>query len=183
MSRQQKGFTLVEIQIAIGVLLLLAALLPTVISKIVDANRRASCLNNIRSLSTALLACANDNPAPLSGQGLGHASTPPPSALPTNAGGGLKTESRGRSSALQGHIRPQLKFDPRPHDLAVFRLPFRPRFRHSPEPANNSILPATLVKGVSCLGVAERTMTVLRGKCRLCPAVGMDRSSGNGTHL
>jgi len=61
MRRRISGFTLVEIIVVVGIIIMLAGLLFPLIGRFKEAGKRAQCLNNVRSLTQAWLAYAADN--------------------------------------------------------------------------------------------------------------------------
>jgi len=58
---RRPGFTLVEIIVVLGIIIMLAGLLFPLIGRFKEAGKRAQCLNNVRSLTQAWLAYATEN--------------------------------------------------------------------------------------------------------------------------
>jgi prepilin-type N-terminal cleavage/methylation domain-containing protein/prepilin-type processing-associated H-X9-DG protein len=58
---RKKGFTLLELLVAIAIIAILAALLLPAIQKAKERGRRAVCLSNLRQLGNALCIYANEN--------------------------------------------------------------------------------------------------------------------------
>src|SRR4051812_25904749 len=58
---RQSAFTVVELIIVLGIIILLAGLLFPLIGRAKEAGKRAQCLSNLRSLTQAWLAYAADN--------------------------------------------------------------------------------------------------------------------------
>ena len=88
--RRTSGFTLVEIIVVLGIIIMLAGLLFPLIGRAKEAGKRAQCLNNLRSLTQAWIAYAADNDRHLCG-GTGKAwidKSPPPD--PKNNPGPIK---------------------------------------------------------------------------------------------
>jgi len=54
--RRTSGFTLVEIIVVLGIIIMLAGLLFPLIGRAKEAGKRAQCLNNLRSLTQAWIA-------------------------------------------------------------------------------------------------------------------------------
>jgi len=67
MRRRTSGFTLVEIIVVLGIIIMLAGLLFPLIGRAKEAGKRAQCLNNLRSLTQAWIAYAADNDRHLCG--------------------------------------------------------------------------------------------------------------------
>jgi type II secretory pathway pseudopilin PulG len=65
--RRVSGFTLVEIIVVLGIIIMLAGLLFPLIGRAKEAGKRAQCLNNLRSLTQAWIAYAGDNDRHLCG--------------------------------------------------------------------------------------------------------------------
>lgn len=61
MRRQQAGFTLTEVLVAVGICAVLAAMILPAISNSIMAAKRTSCAANMRQIGTALLTYANDH--------------------------------------------------------------------------------------------------------------------------
>src|SRR5688500_12596887 len=59
--RHRRGFTLVEMLIVLGVILVLISLLVPSMGRIRDQSRRVHCLNNVRQLALAAIAYATDD--------------------------------------------------------------------------------------------------------------------------
>ncbi|MBN2144179.1 MAG: type II secretion system protein [Candidatus Aureabacteria bacterium] len=59
--RNQKGFTLVELLVVIGIIMLLAAILTPALLRARESANRSSCLANIRSIGQAMHIYANEN--------------------------------------------------------------------------------------------------------------------------
>lgn len=123
----RKGFTLPEILIVVGIIVLLGTILLTVISKAVDAGRRTTCLNNLRGIAAGLMAYTNDNRGAFPGGAMGAPPPPPAPAVPTDDGArpddwiwwqGFRLDKIG-----QGGIGPYLKLTSSPGDLAALRCP------------------------------------------------------------
>ena len=64
-QRRKSAFTLTEMLVVIGVIVLLVALLFPVLSQVKLRGQRAKCLNNIRQLSLASFMYVNDNGKPM----------------------------------------------------------------------------------------------------------------------
>jgi type II secretory pathway pseudopilin PulG len=60
-SRRARAFTLVELLIIIGVLIVLLALLLPILSKARSASQRVTCLSNLRQIMMAFHLYANEN--------------------------------------------------------------------------------------------------------------------------
>ena len=71
-----RGFTLVELLVAVGVIIVLASLLLPALSRAREHARRVACLSNARALTAAWLAYANDNRGRLCGAVPGPADRP-----------------------------------------------------------------------------------------------------------
>ena len=67
--RDERGFTLIELMIAILVILVLAAILMPQFGIARERARKATCVSNQRNLETAVALWQTDNPAPTLGQG------------------------------------------------------------------------------------------------------------------
>ena len=67
MRRRTSGFTLVEIIVVLGIIIMLAGLLFPLIGRAKEAGKRAQCLSNLRSLTQAWIAYAADNDRHLCG--------------------------------------------------------------------------------------------------------------------
>ena len=61
MRRRPSAFTLIEILVVLGIIIMLAGLLFPLIGRAKEAGKRAQCLNNLRSLTQAWIAYAADN--------------------------------------------------------------------------------------------------------------------------
>jgi type II secretory pathway pseudopilin PulG len=60
-KHNRTAFTLLEVLIVIGIIIMLAGLLLPVIGQAREAGRRTQCLSNLRALTTAWIAYAGDN--------------------------------------------------------------------------------------------------------------------------
>ena len=67
--RDERGFTLIELMIAILVILVLAAMLMPQFGIARERARKATCVSNQRNLETAVALWQTDNPGPTLGQG------------------------------------------------------------------------------------------------------------------
>lgn len=67
--RDERGFTLIELMIAILVILVLAAMLMPQFGMARERARKATCVSNQRNLETAVALWLTDNPAPSLTQG------------------------------------------------------------------------------------------------------------------
>jgi prepilin-type N-terminal cleavage/methylation domain-containing protein/prepilin-type processing-associated H-X9-DG protein len=65
-TRRRSGFTLLEVLIVVGIIALLAAIVFGVLAKARESGRRVQCLNNLKTISQAILMYAqtNDNALP-----------------------------------------------------------------------------------------------------------------------
>src|SRR3954464_12626515 len=61
MRRRTSAFTLVEIIVVLGIIIMLAGLLFPLIGRFKEAGKRAQCLSNVRTLTQAWLAYPADN--------------------------------------------------------------------------------------------------------------------------
>jgi len=64
---RNSAFTLLELLVVIGIIILLAGLLFPLIGRFQESGKRAQCLNNLRSLTQAWIAFAGDNGRTLCG--------------------------------------------------------------------------------------------------------------------
>jgi len=71
MRRRTSAFTLVEIIVVLGIIIMLAGLLFPLIGRAKEAGKRAQCLSNLRSLTQAWIAYAADNDRHLVSVGTG----------------------------------------------------------------------------------------------------------------
>ena len=60
-SRGRRGFTLIELLVVISIIGVLMALILPAVNSAREAGRRATCLNNMRSIGTALVAWSSKN--------------------------------------------------------------------------------------------------------------------------
>jgi prepilin-type N-terminal cleavage/methylation domain-containing protein/prepilin-type processing-associated H-X9-DG protein len=73
-----RGFTLVELLVCIGMIVMLIAILLPAVRKSVEAGRQVSCLNHLRQIAQAtLLYCADNEGTFPSGAAVGIAGSPP----------------------------------------------------------------------------------------------------------
>ncbi|MBU0679284.1 MAG: prepilin-type N-terminal cleavage/methylation domain-containing protein [Verrucomicrobia bacterium] len=61
MKKRSHGFTLMELLVVMGIILLLAALLTPVVTSILERGRRTYCLNNVRMIATAAAKLFDDS--------------------------------------------------------------------------------------------------------------------------
>jgi prepilin-type N-terminal cleavage/methylation domain-containing protein len=59
--RVRRGFTLIEILVSVGILVVLAALLLPSIKSSIESSRKAKCVANLRQMGAAFLMYANEN--------------------------------------------------------------------------------------------------------------------------
>src|SRR5438270_2083615 len=65
-ARTARGFTIVELMVAVGILVLLVSLLVPVVGKARTSARQAACANNLRQIGQSLTAWRTRNdPQPL----------------------------------------------------------------------------------------------------------------------
>jgi len=68
-SKPQRGFTLVELLVVIGIIALLISILLPSLNKAREAGRSVKCMSNLRQLSQATMMFANDHKGKMPGRG------------------------------------------------------------------------------------------------------------------
>ncbi len=61
MKTRQSGFTLIELLAVVAIIGVLAALITSQVGKAIDRSKATQCLNNMRQLGAAAMACGADN--------------------------------------------------------------------------------------------------------------------------
>jgi prepilin-type N-terminal cleavage/methylation domain-containing protein/prepilin-type processing-associated H-X9-DG protein len=115
-TRVSAGFTLLELLIVVGVIVLLATILLTVVSKAREAGRRTTCLSNLGNIAHAIMAYASDNDGTLPAAAAATPGTPPNSDW-------IWWQSSRIDQIGQGGAGFYLKLSNDPHDLSVMRCP------------------------------------------------------------
>src|SRR5687768_6513021 len=95
----QRGFTLVELLVVIGIIALLISILLPALNKAREAGNRTQCLSNLRQLSQATMMFATENRGWMPGQGGGGIVIPTPGASNYQTRGASAAEAESNVAA------------------------------------------------------------------------------------
>jgi prepilin-type N-terminal cleavage/methylation domain-containing protein/prepilin-type processing-associated H-X9-DG protein len=108
-GKPQRGFTLVELLVVIGIIALLISILLPSLNKAREAGRSVKCMSNLRQLSQATMMFANDHKFKMPGRGAGT----PLIADPTTGGFRLiTTAAEAQDNVAVDWIAWQRQIDP-----------------------------------------------------------------------